>query len=169
MSKVILIISLFITTSFLGASDKNVKDIGLQEAIKLSKAGTYFIDIRTPIELLYEYRIYGTINIPFYFRQATPEDVFVRDDIAAAELEAGHKLSLKTAYKIKDTINPNFLKDLDQLVDGNKAEPIMIMCNSGKRSVKALDVLKKSGYTNILHVKSGLKPLIKKAYSAAIQ
>ena len=135
----------------------------------LSKSGTYFIDIRTSIEVLYAYRIPGTINIPFFFREAKTENIFIRDDIAAAELEAGHKLSVKTAYKISDTINPKFLSDLDELLEGNKAEPIIIMCNSGKRSIKAVEVLKKSGYTNILHVKTGLKPLITKAYAAALQ
>jgi len=52
--------------------------------------------------------------------------------------------------------NPDFLKEISKLCDGDKTTGIALSCLSGHRSKKATRQLKSAGYNNLVCVEGGI-------------
>tara|TARA_B100000767_G_C19664217_1_gene492370 strand:+ start:775 stop:1104 length:330 start_codon:yes stop_codon:yes gene_type:complete len=51
----------------------------------------------------------------------------------------------------------DFVQQLDSLFGDNKSQEIYLYCRSGGRSLKALNVLKRYGFSNVHHLKGGIR------------
>lgn len=54
------------------------------------------------------------------------------------------------------TRNPGFLRELEAKA-GNKDEPILLLCRSGKRSIRAAEAATMAGFTNAFNVIEGFE------------
>lgn len=61
--------------------------------------------------------------------------------------------------KHKNVINISFLEIENHLSDFNKDQPIILFCQSGIRSKKALNLFLENGFTNIAHLQKGIQNL----------
>ena len=78
------------------------------------------------------------------------QDVIIIDVRSAKEFKAGH-LRNATHIGIKDK---DFQTRLEKL-DRNKS--YLVYCHSGYRSGKTMKLLKKLGFTNVMHMKDGYR------------
>ena len=95
-----------------------------------------FLDVRTPAELNY-------LGVTSVMDANVPTDTM--DGTAWDDK--------KNRYKRKH--NENFVADVDARLKAKglkKSDPVILMCRSGKRSAKAVNVLAKAGYTNVYTV-----------------
>lgn len=100
---------------------------------------TLFIDIRTPAELNY-------LGVTSVMDANVPTDTM--DGSAWGDK--------KHRYVRKH--NENFVSDIDARLKAKglkKTDTVILMCRSGKRSAKAVNVLAKNGYTNVYTVVDG--------------
>lgn len=98
-----------------------------------------FLDVRTPAELNY-------LGVTSVMDANVPTDTM--DGTAWDDK--------KNRYKRKH--NENFVADVDARLKAKglkKSDPVILMCRSGKRSAKAVNVLAKAGYTNVYTVVDG--------------
>ncbi|HHJ34509.1 MAG TPA: sulfurtransferase [Gammaproteobacteria bacterium] len=98
-----------------------------------------FIDVRTPSELN-------------YLGAASVMDANVPTDT----MDASAWDDKKNRYKRRH--NENFVADIDARLKEKglkKTDTVILMCRSGKRSAKAVNVLAKHGYTNVYSVVDG--------------
>ena len=127
-------------------SDKQKTKLGLymtaKQAYKYTDANmdaTLFVDIRTPSEL--NYLGAATLmdaHVPWVFMDTTGwNDKKHRYDRAE---------------------NKNFVSDIDKVLKKkglSKSDTVILMCRSGKRSVKATNLLADNGYTKVYSVVDG--------------
>ena len=105
-----------------------------------------FLDVRDPVELTKS----GTptqidANVPFKFRISEKPDT-------------GHD---HEGFEI----NPDFAEDVDarRVAKGlSKSDVVILICDCGRRASKAVDLLKETGYTNVVTVVDGYKGWRKK-------
>lgn len=100
---------------------------------------TLFLDVRTPAELNY-------LGVTTVMDANVPTDIM--DGTAWDDK--------KNRYKRKH--NKNFVADVDARLKAKglkKTDTVILMCRSGKRSAKAVNVLAKAGYTNVYTVVDG--------------
>lgn len=98
-----------------------------------------FLDVRTPAELNY-------LGVTSIMDANVPTDTM---DGRAWDAK-------KKRYVRKH--NENFVADVDARLKAKglkKTDTVILMCRSGKRSAKAVNVLAKSGYTNVYSVVDG--------------
>jgi len=59
---------------------------------------------------------------------------------------------------LKNALNVNFKSEnfAQELAKLDKSKPYILHCKSGGRSTKALALMKKLGFTNVLHMKGGI-------------
>jgi len=100
-----------------------------------------FLDVRTPSELNY----LGVVTVMDANVPTDTMDGSAWDD-------------KKHRYMRKH--NENFVADVDARLEAKgltKADTVIVMCRSGKRSAKAVDVLAKNGYTKVYTVVDGFE------------
>ncbi len=71
-------------------------------------------------------------------------------------------IDLRETYEMpkldyKNIINISFLEIENHLSDFNKDQPIVLFCQSGIRSKKALEIFLENGFTNIVHLQKGIQ------------
>lgn len=107
---------------------------------------TLFLDVRDPAEIAKS----GTpaiidANVPSKFR-------------ISEDPEFGHE---HEGYKF----NQDFVRDVDARLSAkglSKSDVVILLCDCGRRASKAVDKLKKAGYTNVVTVVDGYKGWRKK-------
>jgi rhodanese-related sulfurtransferase len=77
------------------------------------------------------------------------DDILILDIRAAAEYQAGH---IKGA---KNTPLKDFVSEVEKFSE-YKNRPVLIYCNSGNTSTRALKILKKAGYEKINNLEGGI-------------
>ncbi len=98
--------------------------------------GTKFIDIRNPWEMKNNFFAKGSIGGAIYEYRKEAEEA------------KGNK---KNRQK-----NKEFTSNITKLVDGNKNQPIILICHTGSRTSSAVKRLVEAGFTNVGHVVGGL-------------
>jgi rhodanese-related sulfurtransferase len=148
-----IVISSFIVALSLSAAEKpksiskqTIAEyyLSAQEAYYLKKKknnGLLFVDIRTPAELVFVGKPDNIdINIPFMnidFNQWDSDKSF-----------------------FKKIPNESFVSDFNKLLDLKKLTkntPIILLCRSGKRSAKAVNVLTAKGYSKVYTIVEGFE------------
>lgn len=83
--------------------------------------------------------------------------IFVLDVRTPAEYEEGHipRAVLVPVYELADKIDE---------ISKYKNQPVFVYCRSGNRSAVALRILTKQGFTNIVHLKSGIRSWINEGF-----
>jgi len=76
--------------------------------------------------------------------------IFILDVRTPAEYNEGH-ISRATLISVAE------LADRIKELEPYKHKPIFVYCRSGNRSIVAVQILTKQGFTNILHLKGGIK------------
>lgn len=109
--------------------------------IMKDRAGTLFIDVRTPVEVEYVgYSYLMDKNIPIKVNDTSKWD-------AKKHRYAGIK-------------NDNFVADVEAALKAkglNKDSKIVFMCRSGDRSAAATNLMFKAGYKNVYTVEDGFE------------
>jgi rhodanese-related sulfurtransferase len=110
--------------------------------LKSQKSDVIFVDIRTRAEIAFVgMPQISDANIPY----AVPGSWNNWDE-------------KKKTFKLEP--NSGFLVSMEELIKakgGNKDSHIIFMCRSGSRSAKAVNLLTKSGYTNVYTVVDGFE------------
>ena len=104
-----------------------------------NRENTLFVDVRTPSELNY----LGTVSVidahvPLVFMDTT----------------AWHDRK----HRYKRAKNPNFVSDVDAALEKkglNKNDTVIVMCRSGSRSARAVNLLAEAGYTKVYNLVDG--------------
>ena len=113
-----------------------------EQAYKHTEANmdkTLFVDIRTPSELNYlGAATVMDVHVPAVFMDTTGWD--------------------DKKHRYKRAPNKNFVADIDKALKKkglSKADTVILMCRSGKRSATAVNTLAKNGYTKVYTVVDG--------------
>lgn len=101
-------------------------------------------------------------------------------DISQTSIKNTQILDVRTTKELKDTgviggsffvelisddgkFNDNFVNDvLNTGIDKNSK--ISVLCNSGRRSAIATQMLQKAGFTNVVNLKGGIQKLLSTGY-----
>ena len=82
-------------------------------------------------------------------------DVRTREELTFVGQVPG-SLNVPWATGTSLTRNPRFARELEAKV-GDKAQRVLLLCRSGKRSALALDVARKAGFTRISNIREGFE------------
>jgi len=99
----------------------------------------------------------------------SPKDIIGEDGILIDvrnkwEREAGQAMEadptiviyeFRTPARDNDHLNPNFVKEITDLVKGDKNRKIILICHTGSRSAKAAKLLSENGFTNVYDIEGG--------------
>ncbi len=89
------------------------------------------------------------LSVVVFKKEISKEDIQIIDVRTVNEYKAGH---IRNALNIDVLSQSSFKKQIETL---DKNKPTYIYCRSGKRSLKALNQMIKSGYTNIYDLEGG--------------
>ncbi|MBN2331849.1 MAG: sulfurtransferase [Deltaproteobacteria bacterium] len=112
--------------------------------ILMKTADTYLVDVRTPEE----YQLIGhapmAYNIPF---------MFLSDEFVVKGDKFRGQTAGKTRYQYY--LNPDFIREVGKKF--KKTDTLLVTCRSGNRSVPAVDLLVKSGFTKVYNISDGFE------------
>ena len=61
----------------------------------------------------------------------------------------------RTPERDNDHLNPDFVKEITELVKGDKNRKIILICHTGSRSQRAAKLLSENGFTNVYDIEGG--------------
>ena len=102
-----------------------------------------------PFALMASAQSQGDLDVEHFKAALEKNDALLIDVRTPDEFVQGH---IEAAANV-DWNGGSFLQDLSGI---NKSEPVLLYCASGNRSRKALDALKKFGFTDVQHLKGGI-------------
>lgn len=92
-----------------------------------------------------------TVQVTEFSQMLAQPDVQLIDARTAKEYGQGHIEGAKNL----DVLQPaEFEKEIQYL---DKDKPVMVYCKSGKRSMKAAEILEENGFTEIINLDGGYK------------
>ncbi|MEA2108857.1 MAG: rhodanese-like domain-containing protein [Pseudomonadota bacterium] len=124
---------------------EDINSLQAYDMVTNAKEGTTFLlDVRTPEE----YQLIGhapmAYNIPV---------MFLSDEFVAKGGQFRGKKVTKTRYQYY--LNPDFVAEVAKKF--KKTDTLLVTCRSGNRSVPAVNLLVKNGFTNVYNIRDGVE------------
>ncbi len=124
---------------------EDINSLQAYDMVTNAKEGTTFLlDVRTPEE----YQLIGhapmAYNIPF---------MFLSDEFVVKGGQFRGKKTTKTRYQYY--LNPDFIAEVAKKF--KKTDTLLVTCRSGNRSVPAVNLLVKNGFTNVYNIRDGVE------------
>jgi len=108
-----------------------------------SEGGYIIVDVRSKVEYEKDGKIVGSYNIPLINVKRTYDS------------SSEDKLN---PYKLEQSRNTDFLKEVTNRVKGDKSAKIMVVCSDGTdRALQALTILDEAGFDSLVGIKGGMK------------
>ncbi len=92
----------------------------------------------------------GNLDVEHFKAALEKNDALLIDVRTPKEFAEGH---IEAAANV-DWNGGNFMQDLSGI---DKTEPVLLYCGSGNRSGKAMEALKKAGFTDVKHLEGGFQ------------
>ena len=103
-----------------------------------------------PFALMASAQSNGNLDVESFKVALEKNDALLVDVRTPAEFTQGH---IESAANV-DWNGGNFMQDLSGI---DKTEPVLLYCASGNRSGKAMEALKKAGFTDVKHLAGGIQ------------